>query len=444
MKNIFLYILLTGFAPLMALAQLGKPYEMIVNGVKVVVQPSGNEIVEILTVIKGGVQNYPANKAGIEALAMRALTECGTLKDDKNSFKNKLDLVSAQVGGGTNMDFASFRMNCIKMDFDKVWPLYTDAMIVPKFDAKEFERIKDEAITSLKAEESNPDNSIDKMARQVAFNGRNYSKDPDGTIETISKLTPSETRNYYKSIFTRSRMLIVVVGELDKQKIEASVKSFLAKVPQGAPFVAKKETYKPAVTSIKPQDKELATNYVQGIMSAPLTGTADYNAFVLAMRIFYDRHFLEVRTNNGLSYAPQIWFSQGLTPYANIYVTTTDPNKYIAVARTLIDKIKKDGFTADELKNMKASYATRIYSQQETANAQAAALAANEVLHNNWRRANTIKDDMKKVTVADLNRVFKTYVNNITWVYQGNTKQVNPTLYTQKTTPPIPKDTKAF
>jgi predicted Zn-dependent peptidase len=179
-------------------------------------------------------------------------------------------------------------------------------------------------------------------------------------------------------------------------------------------------------------------------MSAPLTGTADYNAFVLAMRIFYDRHFLEVRTNNGLSYAPQIWFSQGLTPYANIYVTTTDPNKYIAVARTLIDKIKKDGFTADELKNMKASYATRIYSQQETANAQAAALAANEVLHNNWRRANTIKNDMKKVTVADLNRVFKTYVNNITWVYQGNTKQVNPTLYTQKTTPPIPKDTKAF
>jgi len=239
-------------------------------------------------------------------------------------------------------------------------------------------------------------------------------------------------------------MLIVIVGELDKQKIEESVKAFLAKVPQGAPFIAKKETYKPPVTTIKPQDKELATNYVQGIMSAPLPGTPDYNAFVLAMRIFYDRHFLEVRTNNGLSYAPAIWFSQGLTPYANIYVTTTDPNKYIAIARNLIDKIKKDGFTEDELKNMKASYATNVYSRQETANAQAAALAANEVLHNNWRRANTIKDDMKKVTTDDLNRVFKTYVNNITWVYQGNTKQVNTTLYTQKQTPPIPKETKAF
>ena len=142
MKKIFLYILLVSILPVMALAQLGKPYEMTINGVKVVVQPSGNEIVEVLTVIKGGVQNYPAEKAGIEALAMTALTECGTLKDDKNSFKNKLDKVSAQVGGNTNMDFASFRMNCIKMDFDKVWPLYIDAMTIPKFDSKEFDSIR--------------------------------------------------------------------------------------------------------------------------------------------------------------------------------------------------------------------------------------------------------------------------------------------------------------
>ena len=443
MKKIFIYIL-SGLIPSLLLAQMGKPYEMNINGVKVIVQPSGNEIVEIVTVIKGGVQNYPANKAGIETLAISALTECGTLKDEKNSFKNKLDKVSAQVGGSTNMDFASFRMNCIKNDFDAVWPLYVDAMTIPKFDAKEFDRIKQDAITALKADESDPDNSIDRMARQVAFTGKNYAKEPKGTVATITTLTAADTKKYYQSIFTRSRLLIVVVGELDKQKLEGYIKSFLSKVPAGAPFTPKKEAYKPAVTTIKPVDKELATNYVQGIMSAPMPGTPDYNAFILATRIFYDKHFLEIRTNNGLSYAPAVWFSGGLTPYANIYVTTTDPNKYIAVARQLIDKIKKEGFKKEDLKDMKATYATNVYSRQETNTAQAAALATNEVLHNNWQRANTIKDEMKKVTVADLNRVFKTYVNNITWVYQGNTKQVDPKLYTQKETPAIPKDTKAF
>ena len=47
-----------------------------------------------------------------------------------------------------------------------------------------------------------------------------------------------------------------------------------------------------AATNAVAIQKELATNYVQGIMSAPLPGTPDYNAFVLAMRIFYDKHFL--------------------------------------------------------------------------------------------------------------------------------------------------------
>jgi predicted Zn-dependent peptidase len=135
MKKIFIYIL-SGLIPSLLLAQMGKPYEMNINGVKVIVQPSGNEIVEIVTVIKGGVQNYPANKAGIETLAISALTECGTLKDEKNSFKNKLDKVSAVVGGGTTMDYASFRMNCIKTDFEEVWPLYVDALTIPKFDTK--------------------------------------------------------------------------------------------------------------------------------------------------------------------------------------------------------------------------------------------------------------------------------------------------------------------
>src|SRR5215203_7356742 len=167
MKKISFYIL-SLLIPTIVLAQMGKPYEMNINGVKVVVQPSGNEIVEILTVIKGGVQNYPAAKAGIEALAINALTECGTLKDDKNTFKNKLDKVSAQVGGYTGMDYASFRMNCIRGDFPTVWPLYVDAMTIPKFDAKEFARIRQDAITNIKQAESDPDNAIDRMARQIA------------------------------------------------------------------------------------------------------------------------------------------------------------------------------------------------------------------------------------------------------------------------------------
>jgi predicted Zn-dependent peptidase len=430
--------------PLSIYAQTDKAYDMNINDVKVIVQPSGNEIVVVQTIIKGGVQNYQADKAGIESLAMTGLTECGTIKDDKNSFKNKLDKISSQVYGNTRMDFASFSLNCIKGDFEMAWPLYTDAMLVPRFDAKEFDRIKQDAINIIRASESNPDNAVNKMARQTAFAGKDYAKEPQGTVESVTKLTSEETKKYWQSIFTRSKMVIVVVGDLDKAEIEKKVKEFLSKVPAGNQFKLKEESYAPSANSFKPQERENATNYIQGITGAPLPGTPDYNAFVLAMRIFATRHFIEVRSKNGLSYAPGSWFSQGKTPYANFFVTTTQPDKYIAVARNLIDHVKKDGFTEDELKNEKTGYLTGLYYRQETNEEQAAALATNEVVHNNWKRAIEIKDEINKVTLQDANNAFKKYITNITWVYQGDPKKVDSKLYVQKETPPIPADKKAF
>ena len=446
MKKTIQYILLliTLALPAGVLAQMGEAYQMMVNGVKVVVQPGGNDIVVIQTVIKGGVENYPAGKAGIESLAISGLTECGTAKDDKNSFKNKLDKVSARINGDAGMDYATFSMNCIKSDFETVWPLYTDAMLVPGFDAKEFDRIKQDAINIIKASESNPDFAINKMAKQNAFAGKSYAKDPNGSLETVSKLTAADTKKYWQSVFTRSRMVIVVVADLDKATIEEKVKQFLAKIPAGTPFIQKKGSYSPPANSFKPQPRDNATNYVQGITGGPQPGTPDFNAFVLAMRVFGTRHFLEIRSKHGLSYAPGAWISQGATTYSNIYVTTTEPDKYIAVARQLIDKVKTEGFTADELKNIKTQYLTNVYTRQETNEAQAGSLAFNEVVHGNWKRANTIKDDVKKVTLDEMNNVFRKYINNITWSYQGDPKKVTPALYTQKVTPKMPEEKKAF
>jgi zinc protease len=411
-------------------AQQKDAYAMNVDGVKVIVQPGGNDIVEIQTIIKGGVQNYAQNKEGIETLSMTALTECGTQKDDKNSFKNKLDKVDAQVYGFTAMDYATFTMNCIKSDFDVVWPLYVEALTTPLFDPKEFSRIKQDAINILKSRQSQPDYSIGKMARETAFAGKDYSKSPEGTEATLNELTPEETKAYYQSILTKSRLLIVVVGDIDKTILEQKIKTMLGAVPAGKPFVLKKEMYSPSQNTFKTEKKDLATNYITAVTGAPNPGTPDFNAFLLGMRIFYDRNFLEVRTNNGLSYAPFAFFNGGLTSSANIGVSTTEPDKYIVVVKNLISKTRQEGFTEDELKNMKSTYLTSFYSRQETNNAQASSLASNEVLHNNWRRSLTLNDDLKKVTVADVNKAFNKYIKNLTWVYQGNPSKVDPTLYT--------------
>ena len=442
MKNIFVCFLV--FAAFSATAQNDKPYDMMVNGVKVIVVPSGNEIVQVDLIIKGGVQNYAADKAGIEKLAMTSLTECGTQKDDKNSFKNKLDEVDARIYGFTGRDAAHFQLNCIKGDFETVWPLYVDALTAPKFDAKEFARIKEEAITNLREQESNPDGALQRMAMQTAFKGMDYAKLPGGTIENIQKLTPQETKNYFKSILTRSRIFMVVVGDMSKEDIQKRTAALIAKIPQGKPFVLKRSAYTPQTNSFASQQKDVATNYIMGISAAPAANSKDYYSATLASGMFYDKMFLEVRTNNGLSYAPAAYITSGLTPYSVMYVTTKEPDKYIAVARNLVDKIKKEGFPADDVRNMKNTYATYQYYQNETNGSLCSLVASTEVLTGDWHKAFTLKESLQPITPADINKVFNKYIGNFTWVYQGDSKQVNPILFTQKQTPPIPKDKKAF
>ena len=432
-KHISTLIIAAFIAGISPVKAQNKAYETTVDGVKVIVQPSGNNIVEIQTVIKGGVQNYPADKMGIESLAMTALTECGTLTHDKNSFKDQLDKVSATVYGSSDKNYSVFRMNCIKSDFDAVWPLYTEALTQPKFDEKEFTRIKQDAINNLKASDSRPDRAIDKYAESIAFAGRDYAKDPHGTVEIIQKLTPEETKAYYNGLLTRSRMLIVVVADMDQAAIESKIKTLLDGIKPGVPFELKKSFFRVYKNTFSSEAKEVATNYIEGITSGPEAGTPDFNAFQVAMRIFADRHFLEVRTNNGLSYAPQAWFSGGTTSVAKFSVSTTQPDRYIAVFDKLVEKVKTEGFKPDEVANMKTTYLTGFYYKNETNAAQASSIAANEVLHDNWKRSITLVDDIKKLTAEQVSDAFRKYVGYIIWAYNGDTKKVNALLYTNGT-----------
>jgi len=267
------------------------------------------------------------------------------------------------------------------------------------------------------------------MANDVAFAGRDYAKDPQGNATVISNLTAAETKAYYHSILTRSRMVIVIVADLDRADIEAKVKAMLDDIRQGQPFEMKKSFFRVYNNSFKSEHRDLATNYIEGVTSGPDLDAPDFDAFNMAMQIFYDRHFLDIRSKNGLSYAPQCWFESGATSVAKFTVSTTMPDKYIAVFDKLVDSTKKHGFNASELANMKVTYLTGFYDKNETNDAQAYSILDNEIERGDWRKSLNVMNDVKKITIDDINNAFNKYIGNMVWVYQGDEKKVTPVLY---------------
>ncbi len=218
-------------------------------------------------------------------------------------------------------------------------------------------------------------------------------------------------------------MVIVVVADMDKSTIENKVKSFWQKYLQVHPFVAKEgDLYSAGLNAFKSEKRgRMPLNYVMGITAAPLA------RYTRLQCLFPGHESLlkpslpwksEVRMDCLM--LPEHWLTTGNATYSNIYVTTTEPDKYIAVARRLVDSIKQNGFTESELKNEKTGYLTGLYYRDETNQARANSLASNEVVHGDWKRSIKIKDDINKVTLTQLNSVFK----NILIISAGYTRVI--------------------
>src|SRR5687768_7704299 len=88
------------FISLGALAQT-KATSFNVDGIKVILKPTQKQIINISMYYRGGVANYPAEKAGIENLALAAATDCGTKKFNKDAFKDREDAFGVEVTGSS-------------------------------------------------------------------------------------------------------------------------------------------------------------------------------------------------------------------------------------------------------------------------------------------------------------------------------------------------------
>ncbi len=393
--------------------------EVFVDGIKVIFKHTPKEVISVRLFVKGGNANIPEAKQGLEDFAFSLAMEGGTTKRDKDKFSTACEKIGTEISGNSSYDYGTLNLNCIKAFWNESWDLFAEAVTNPAFDAKEFDLIKGNLISDAKQSEGNPDEHLMNIAMESVYKGRSYSKNPDGTPATLEKLTLKDLKDHYAKAITKSRIFIVVVGNVDQDDVIAKVKASFGKLPQGtaSPVEPRVQITKPGVYI---EDRDIATNYLIGIMSAPGMGTPEGIPMRIAMNILYDRFFVELRTKRSLSYAPAARYSAGSisNPYNSIYISTLDPKQSIDVMVEEMNKIKKEGFTEKELLDKKQSFLTRYYMGQETSSALSQTLGVME-MGGTWKNAETFTEDVNKTGLKEVNNVFTKYTGAIRWTYLG-------------------------
>ncbi|HEY2846792.1 MAG TPA: pitrilysin family protein [Pyrinomonadaceae bacterium] len=399
------------------------------NGMKVLVKRRpGSQTVVADLFLKGGSQNVTANNAGIEALMLDAATE-STQKYPLVQLRRELSRTGSNLSYGMNDDYSVLSLASTRRFFDRSWEVFVDSVVNPSFTPDDFKRVKDRQVASLSGEEDTPDSFLQVLQRRVVFAGHPYLNDPRGTLASMSKLTLDDVKRFRDQMMQGTRLLLVVVGDVDAQDIRAKVDLSLGKLPKGDYRSVQVPSPSFAAPSVSVTARQFPTNYITGIYSAPSLTSADLYPMRVASSILQNRVFIEVRVKRNLSYAPDAFLGSEAANTGGIYVTAVDANQAIRVMRDEITRLQTQEISPEEIATTAQQFLTRYYLGQETNAAQAGELAQYEIIGGGWRNSAVMMDRLRAVTPADVARVANKYMRNLQFVVIGSPQAIDRSVF---------------
>lgn len=404
--------------------------EFEVNGLKVLLKRrEGSLTVAAGLFIRGGSQNITAENAGIETLMLNVATEA-TTNFPRQKMRTELSRMGTLIGSSSNNDYSVLSLACTRMYFDRSWQIFSDVALRPSFTPEDVSLVQERVVVSLSDDTDNPDVYLQKLQERVAYAGHPYLNGPQGTPESVGKLKPEDLRRYHTRIMETSRLLLVVVGDLNVDQVKSLVTASFGTLPRGTykPQTVEPLNFDKSTVEVTPRD--LPTNYVQGFFAAPSLTSPDIYAMRVASSMLRDRVFEEVRVRRNLSYAPDAFLRTQGANVGGLYVTAVDANQSIALMLKEIARLQQQPVGSDDIQAVVAQYLTSYYLGQETNAAQAGELAQYELIGGGWRTSVDFLEKLSAVTPEDVQRVAQKYMRNIRFVVLGNPQSVNTTVFT--------------
>ena len=282
-----------------------------VEPMKVVLQPVANKpIVSVRLVFRTGSVDDPKGKEGLTALTTRVLLEGGTKSLDSAQVLEALYPMAAELNGDTDKEFTTIAGRVHRDRLPRFLEILGEALTAPRFEAREFERLKAEQVTSLKSRlRQENDEELSKAALDaLLFDAHPYRHAVVGTEAGLAAITLDDVKAQWQHTFTRDRLIIGLGGAAD-EALATTVKNALSTLPATGVERAPLPTAKGPMGSglvVKRATKSTAGAF--GFVSPLRRGDADFIDLFIALSYFGEHRqehgvlFQEVRDRRGLNY----------------------------------------------------------------------------------------------------------------------------------------------
>ena len=297
-----------------------------------------------------------------------------------------------------------------------------DSMATLRIDEDAFRRerevVKEERRMRI---ENQPYGRLQEIIYDRAFTSHPYKHPTIGSMADLEAATIVDVRDFHNTYYVPENAVVTIVGDFDPAQALQTVTQYFGRIPKSARPVPRDIPKEPAPTAERRAVVEESWPLPAVVVAYHITydGHPDAYPLHIAAKILFDGQ--SARVPRELVYSRRL----ALSAFGSANLIE-DPNLFYAVAivqpgqtpaateQALIaefEKMKTSGVTPQELQRSQNQFARDYIVSRESDEEKANHLAHAAVIHNDITTADGEFDIFMNVTVADVQRVARTYFN---------------------------------
>ncbi len=194
------------------------------NGIKVFgIENSEVPLVRFNLVINGGQLLEKMDKLGVANLTA-SLMNRGTKNKTVAQLEEAIQELGASVRVSASKEHITISGTTLAKNYDKTLVLVEEILLEPRWDATEFELLKKSVVGNLRQQKASPTTIASNVYDKLIYGKDNIrSKNTLGTIESVDEITVDDLKSFYSKYISPSVTKMLVVGDVDKEKVLASL-----------------------------------------------------------------------------------------------------------------------------------------------------------------------------------------------------------------------------
>lgn len=349
---------------------------------------------------------------------MSALLEEGAGELDASGFAEELERLAAYFNFNIYDDSLTISAKFLTENRDEAVSLLRMALIEPRFDLDPIERVRNQILSILNSNKKKTQKIASETFYRKAFSEHPYGSQKEGTVETVSSLTQKDIRQAYSDVFSRDRVFVSAVGDIDALEFGKLLDKLLMDIPVGRNPLPNPAVYS-EVTGYNLVDFDSPQSIVLFGHRGIKLGDPDFFAAYTLNHIlggdgFGSRLMTELREKNGLTYGVSSYLANWdgaeliLGQFSSLNESVLEA---IKILRFEWKKISSVGVTMEELKDAK-TYLTGAYPLRFDGNARIAGILTGMQMRDlPVSYISTRNSNIESLSLEDLKRVAKKFLS---------------------------------